>query len=197
MEGAERDADDRSDMNSHEDRGHPLVDGALGHDEMDEQHRGADGEIDAGGQDDQRLTDRQRGQHSGLLEDDPDRVRSLEAPIAEDREHDARHEQDEGRADHRIACSACWILSSGPVDRARRIASLGAESCVSIKYPLVDGRRACQVRARRRGGRSMPTTPPDGTCSCRMSGAATDSRRRSPVCSSWDQPQQISWPSAT
>ena len=73
MEGAERDADDRSDEQG-QDRGHALVDGELGDDEMGEQHRGADGEIDAGGQDDQRLTDRQRGQHGGLLEDDPDRV---------------------------------------------------------------------------------------------------------------------------
>ena len=79
MECAERNAGDRSDQQRQE-PGHPIIESSLGDDEMGEQHRGADGEIDASRQDDQRLTDRQRRQHRCLLEDDPDRLGCWKRP---------------------------------------------------------------------------------------------------------------------
>jgi len=75
----------------------------LGDDEMDEQHRRSDGEVDTGREHDERLTDGEGRHDRRLLQHDPDRRRPLEPAVAQDREHDARDRQHEGRADHRIA----------------------------------------------------------------------------------------------
>ncbi len=83
-------------------RRHPVVEKHLGHHEVSEQHRRPHRQIDACGEDDQCLTDRKRGKHCGLLQDDADRLRALEAPLTEDREHHARDQQDEGGAEYRV-----------------------------------------------------------------------------------------------
>ena len=65
--------------------GMPFVHGEVGHQQRRKDRDGPDRQVDAGGQDDQRLTDGQRGDHRDLLQDDADRLR-LDEPRIDDRE---------------------------------------------------------------------------------------------------------------
>ena len=62
----------------------------------------ADRQVDAGGQDDQGLTDGQGGDHRGLLQDDGDR-RGLSEPRVDDGEGNACHDQHHQRAERGMA----------------------------------------------------------------------------------------------
>ena len=67
-----------------------------------QQHQRADGEVDAGGQDDERLPDGECADHRDLLDDEREVLRGEES-VVEDREHDHRDDQHQRRAQRRVA----------------------------------------------------------------------------------------------
>ena len=83
-------------------RGHSVVDGELGHDHGGQDHDGADGKVDAGGEDDEGLGDGQ-GADDGDLLGNQGEVFNPQEPVIEEAEHHHRDEKDEGGADGGVA----------------------------------------------------------------------------------------------
>jgi hypothetical protein len=73
-----------------------VVHGELGHEDGRQGHDQAAGKVDARGEDDERLADRQRAEHHHLLEDQRE-VRPGEEPVRLDREEDDGDRQRENR----------------------------------------------------------------------------------------------------
>ena len=109
--------------------GTPLFAARLAMTSMDRMHDGADGQVDAGGEDDQGLTDRQGGDDGDLLEDERD-VAGLREPRVDDREDDERDDQHQQRADRRDGeCSTCWIRWTGDWRRCANCSAALAGAC--------------------------------------------------------------------
>ena len=78
------------------------VEGGLGHHHRREHHDGATGQVDAGGEDDQGLTDRERPDDGHLLGDEREVVGRRELAVEQPEDDDADH-KDDGRAQPRVS----------------------------------------------------------------------------------------------
>ncbi len=180
VEGAEHDAHGGAEQERQHARYAVLV-GNLGDDEVGQQHRRADGEVDACGQDDEGLANGQGGHHCGLLQDDAHRLGPLHPAVPEEDEHDVRQHQHDQRTDDRrpvqdvldsVGAGCSCVRTATPLRRRRR-----QRSC---KPPGAPARRA-RVVEKEKQRRAAAASRPSERRLQRTGGSSDDIARPGPV----------------
>ena len=109
--------------------GTPWSDGDLGHHHRRQDGDGPDRQVDAGGEDDDRLADGEGGDHRRLLQQQRDRRLGEEAGVDEV-EDDARDHQDQRRADRGMLLDEVLYPLGDGVTAARQLLGGGGRALV-------------------------------------------------------------------